>query len=325
MKKFLIIQTAYIGDVILATSIVEKLHNTLPDSQIDFLLRKGNESLLNNHPYINEIIVWNKHDKKYDGLKRITKQVHQHNYDVVINLQRFASSGLITAFSGAKLKIGFAKNPLSFSFNQKFPHKIGDGTHEIERNHQLIKAFTDDVAAMPKLYPSNNDYLSVEGYKKTNYICMSPTSVWFTKQLPKEKWVELINRIPNNTKIYLLGAPTDNDACEQIKILSNKNNVENLAGKLSLLASAALMQTAQMNYVNDSAPLHIASAMNAPTTAFFCSTIPAFGFGPLAKNSTIIEVKEDLPCRPCGLHGKKACPEGHFKCGFNIEIKELKL
>lgn len=321
MNKFLIIQTAFLGDVILATSLVEKLHQALPESQIDFLLRKGNESLLSNHPIINEVIVWNKHDKKYDSLKRITKQVHQQNYDVVINLQRFASSGLITAFSGAKLKIGFAKNPLSFSFNQKFPHNIGDGTHEIERNHQLIKAFTgNNSPAMPKLYPSNNDYLTVENYKKSNYVCMAPTSVWFTKQLPKEKWAELINKISDKNVIYLLGSPTDVAVCEEIKNEVKNKKVVNLAGKLSLLESAALMQTAQMNYVNDSAPMHIASAMNAPTTAFFCSTIPAFGFGPLSKNAKIVEVSEKLSCRPCGLHGSKNCPEGHFKCGFEIEM-----
>ena len=75
-----------------------------------------------------------------------------------------------------------------------------------------------------------------------------------------------------------------------------------------------------MNYVNDSAPLHIASAMNAPVTAYFCSTKPSFGFGPLSDNKTIVEVKEKLECRPCGLHGKKKCPEDHFDCGFNIEV-----
>jgi heptosyltransferase-2 len=60
--------------------------------------------------------------------------------------------------------------------------------------------------------------------------------------------------------------------------------------------------------------------MNAPVTAFFCSTIPDFGFGPLSDDATILQTKENLSCRPCGLHGHKECPEGHFKCGFGIEI-----
>ena len=70
-----------------------------------------------------------------------------------------------------------------------------------------------------------------------------------------------------------------------------------------------------MNYVLDSAPLHICSAMNAPTTAIFCSTAPQFGFGPLAEGAIILETKLDLDCRPCGKHGHKECPKGHFRCG----------
>jgi lipopolysaccharide heptosyltransferase II len=320
LKKILIIQTAFIGDVILATSLIEKLHQFYPESSIDFLLRKGNEDLLANHPIINEVLVWDKKNKKYDNLKSITRSIKKTQYDVVINLQRFASSGLITAFSGAKQKIGFKKNPLSFSFTKSIEHKIGNGTHEIERNQKLIAELTDNKAVQPKLYPSNKDYSAVEELKKTNYVCIAPTSVWFTKKLPKEQWIKVIDKVNDKSKIYLLGGPDDNSQCDEIRELSKNKNVINMSGKLSFLESAALMQNAKMNYVNDSAPLHIASAMNAPVTAYFCSTVPSFGFGPLSSNQAIIEVKKELKCRPCGLHGKKECPEDHFDCGKKIEI-----
>ncbi len=320
MNKFLIIQTAFIGDVILATAVAEKLNQHYPESQIDFLLRKGNEGLLENHPFVNQVLIWDKKNKKYDNLKSISKVVKQSNYDVVINLHRFASSGLITAFSGAKEKVGFSKNPISFSFTKKVQHKIGDGTHEVERNHELITHLTDSMPSKPKLYPANKDYDIVEQYKKQEYICCAPTSVWFTKQLPKEQWVKLINKQKDHTLVYLLGGGDDFDACEEIKLNTSHKNVINLCGKLSFLESAALMQTAQMNYVNDSAPLHIASSMNAPVTAYFCSTLPKFGFTPLSDNSKIVEVEEELSCRSCGLHGKKSCPEGHFDCGYKIQL-----
>jgi len=320
LKRFLVIQTAFIGDVILATSIVEKLHQFYPESSIDFLLRKGNEGLLQSHPIINELIVWDKKNKKLDNLKAVTKKVKNTNYDVVINLHRFASSGLITSLSGAKDKRGFKKNPLSLSFTQKFAHQIGDGTHEIERNHQLIEDLTDSTPSKPKLYPSKEDYENVSKYKEQSYICMAPTSVWFTKQLPQEQWVKLIEKLGDQQIIYLLGGPDDVVQCENIKELAKNKQVVNLAGKLSFLESAALMDDAQMNYVNDSGPLHIASAMNAPVTAYFCSTVPSFGFGPLSDNSTIVETKEELACKPCGLHGHKECPEGHFDCGFKIVV-----
>ena len=104
MNKFLIIQTAFIGDVILATAVVEKLHEFYPESKIDFLLRKGNEGLLDNHPFINDVLIWDKKNKKYDNLKAISRSVKRKKYDVVVNLQRFASSGMITAFSGSQPK-----------------------------------------------------------------------------------------------------------------------------------------------------------------------------------------------------------------------------
>jgi lipopolysaccharide heptosyltransferase II len=322
LKRFLIIQTAFIGDVILATSLIEKLKKFFPDAQIDFLLRKGNENLLENHPHLNAVLTWNKKDHKFSHLLKIISKVRKNNYDVVINLQRFASTGLITFLSGAKTKIGFDKNPFSFSFTEKVKHTIGDGKHEVNRNLELIKNLTDDSFMMPKLYPSENDIKTVAHYKNKNYVCIAPTSVWFTKQLPQQKWLELIEKINPDYTICLLGSAADFKFCEELISKSNRKNSFNLAGKISLLQTAALMKDAKMNYVNDSAPMHIASAMNAPVTAFYCSTIPAFGFGPLSEQSTIVETHLKLECRPCGLHGFNKCPLGHFNCAHSIEITE---
>jgi heptosyltransferase-2 len=123
--------------------------------------------------------------------------------------------------------------------------------------------------------------------------------------------------------VYLCGGASDNPICENILNSSNNLSVENLCGKLSFLQSAALMKDAVMNYTNDSAPMHFASAMNAPVASVFCSTIPAFGFGPLSDQQFIIEIKEPLDCRPCGLHGYKACPKGHFNCAYKINDEQL--
>jgi ADP-heptose:LPS heptosyltransferase len=92
---------------------------------------------------------------------------------------------------------------------------------------------------------------------------------------------------------------------------------------LSFLASAALQQKAFLNYVNDSAPLHFCSAVNAPVVAIYCSTVPVFGFGPLSTQSFIVETQQKLSCRPCGLHGKKECPLGHFNCAKTIANNQL--
>lgn len=326
MQKILIIQTAFIGDVVLATGIVEKLHTHFPGAEIDFMVRKGNEALLKDHPLLHEVLVWNKKGKKYRNWLRMLKQVRSRKYNTVINVQRFAATGLLTGFSGARQKIGFDKNPFSWLFTKKIKHIVateGKTLHEIERNNELIKDITGELVAKPKLYPSANDESFIEPYIKQPMITISPASVWFTKQYPPDKWVQFIDLVPPHYTIYLLGAPGDKDLADRIKQSARHPNIEILCGKLSFLQSAALMKHAGMNYVNDSAPMHFASAVNAPVTAVYCSTLPTFGFGPLSDKSFIVEKEEPLYCRPCGLHGRKECPEGHFKCAYDIRDLQL--
>ncbi len=319
MKKILVIQTAFIGDAILATGVLEKLHKRYAEAEIHFLVRKGNESLFENHPFLKQVLVWDK-SKKYSDLWRLLQVIRKESFDVAINLQRFGTTGLLTAFSGATRTIGFQKNPFSFLFSESYAHEIQNGKHEIERNHELIKNITDNNFEKPRLYPSEKDINVISKYIENPFVCLAPASVWFTKQLPETKWIELINKTNSACKIYILGSKVDNGLAQRIMSAAANKNVENLCGKISLLQSTALMKQAVMNYVNDSAPLHLASAVNAPVTAFFCSTIPEFGFTPISDNSIIIETETKLTCRPCGLHGKRICPEGHFKCGRTIDI-----
>jgi len=325
MVKFLVIQTAFIGDVVLATALLEKLHAYFPDAEIDIMVRKGNETLLNSHPFVKEVLIWNKKERKWRNLLKILSIVRKKKYDKVINVQRFAATGFITAFSNSKETIGFNKNPFSHLFTKKVPHRIASGgevIHEVERNQELISQFTDQVCAKPVLYPSANDLKRISAFTHHPYITISPASVWFTKQYPAEKWVSFLQKLPLQYVVYILGAPGDAHLAERL-ITASGDRAVNLCGKLSFLQSAALMKEAHMNYVNDSAPLHFSSAVNAPVTAVYCSTIPAFGFGPLSDIQTIVEIPEKLYCRPCGLHGYNACPEGHFLCALKIADEQL--
>ncbi|WP_375444058.1 glycosyltransferase family 9 protein [uncultured Fibrella sp.] len=326
--RFLIIQTAFIGDAILATALLEDLHKAWPTAQIDLLVRRGNETLFSGHPFINQLLIWEKKTGKYQSLWQLLRQIRATPYKAVLNLQRFGATGLLTALSGASMTIGFDKNPFSAWFSHRIPHLIGPHRHgmrhEVDRNNDLLTplAIAGFSKLRPKLYPSPADYATVAHWQNEPYVCIAPTSVWFTKQFPASGWIKVIQQLPT-TRVYLLGAPGDVGACEHIRVEAGYDRVVNLAGKLTLLQSAALMQGARMNYVNDSAPMHLCSAMNAPTTAVFCSTVPGFGFGPLSDNSRIAEIRELIECRPCNLHGRKTCPLGHFRCAYDIDIEDI--
>jgi ADP-heptose:LPS heptosyltransferase len=324
VKKFLVIQTAFIGDVILATAVLEHLHSNFPNAQLDFLLRTGNESLFQGHPFIRNVYAWNKKQDKYRNLFRLIKTIRSERYDGVINLQRHTASALVTVLSGAQKTTGFDSSLLSVLFSHRFKHQMGkrnqsNYSHEVDRCIQLTSPWLPTQKTKPALYPTENDSAAVASYIVKPFITISPSSVWFTKQTPVSIWKELIAAV-SDKHIYLLGGASDIRMCEAIAV--GHAHVQVLAGKLTLLQSAALMMKAEMNYTNDSAPLHLCSAMNAPVKAIFCSTIPEFGFGPLSDNSVVVQSRLELPCKPCGNHGKSACPQGHFNCG-KISLSDL--
>jgi heptosyltransferase-2 len=325
MKKILIIQTASIGDVILATALPEKLHEKYPDAVIDILVKKGNETLFTGHPFLRSVLIRDKSLGKRKSFISLLQQIYAEKYDHIINVQRYAFTALLTIFGGAGETSGFKGNLFSIFYKRRVTHELNarGKQHETERNQQLISHLTGETPGIVALYPSQKAYAAVSGYKTQPYICIAPASLWFTKQFPKERWVEVLQKLPPHYHVYLLGGKSDHALCGEIINTSGRENCLNLAGKLALLETAALMQHAVLNYVNDSAPLHLASAVNAPVAAVFCSTVTGFGFGPLSQNSHIIETKKSLNCRPCGNHGHKECPEQHFDCAKSIDIDDF--
>jgi heptosyltransferase-2 len=323
MKKVLIIQTASIGDVVLSTPLIESFHEA--GWITDMMVKHSTACLFANHPYIHNLWQWNKSERKYRNLFHLIRIIRKEKYDVVVNLQRFFSTGLVVMMSGACKKIGFSKNPLSIFYSEKFPHNYGtfeNPIHEVDRNLSLISGLIPPIRKV-KLYPGSNDFDFVNSFATLPFVCIAPASLWATKTLPVETWTSLSKEISMKKIVYLIGSKDDIPLCEVIINAVEKTNVINLAGKLSLLQTAAIMSKADMNFTNDSAPMHLASAMNAPVCAVFCSTIPEFGFGPLSDKKYIVQANIALLCKPCGIHGHKTCPEQHFNCAKKITTEDL--
>ena len=315
-RRALVIQTAFLGDVVLATALAERLLDG--GYAVDFLLRAGNEPLLRGHPRLRRVLTWEKRHGKLRDWRRLLREIRAARYEVVVNPHRYFATGLWTALSGARHRLGFRQNPLSPRYTYRVEHVMGDGTHEVERNDRLLAPL---YAAgelhrggppRPRLYPSAEDRAAAAATARP-YVTIAPASVWPTKRYPPARWVALIDRLPPGTDVHLLGGPGDAALCREIAAAAARV-CHVRAGELSLLASAALMAAAGMNYVNDSSPVHLASAVDAPVRVFFLSTAPALGFGPLSTDGAVREITEPLACRPCGKTGRRACPLGHFAC-----------
>ncbi|MFP5385893.1 MAG: glycosyltransferase family 9 protein [Bacteriovoracia bacterium] len=324
-KNILIIQTAFIGDTILASHFARAVKEQYPESKIHFFLRKGNESVIQGLSTIEKTWIWDKQGGKTRNLMKLIGELRKIDFDMVFNLHRHFNSGLVSAMVKSPFKAGFKQNPLSFFYTHKVDHKIPDprGWHEVQRNLELLPGFQigdNSKSYKPELPLSQKNFDKVSPYITDSYFVIAPASVWFTKAWSEKKYRELTTHLVKLGKVYFIGAPSDKELCDRIR--KDLPETENLCGALSLLDSAALMKNARRVFVNDSAPLHLASCVNAKTTAIFCSTIPGFGYSPLADDSVVIDVGS-LECRPCGLHGHKECPLGHFKCSEDIDVARV--
>lgn len=314
MKPILILQPAFLGDVILTIPLVKLLHQQ-GLGPIHFLARRGTESLLAHIPQITHFYPW---DKSSISLWRLYKVLRKTDWYGVINLHRHFRMGLLGLLLPAKIRMTFTKNPFSPFYTHRVKHRF-DGTHEVERNLQFARFLGIPVHPVPPPWLEIKPTAKVEELQKFQpYWVIAPGSQWNTKKLPKSTWQRMLQTRPVST-VYVVGSPQEK---QEWKFLETIPGVKVLMGELSLVEVMALMQKAQWVFTMDSGAAHLASATDANHIQIYVSTVPTFGFHSLSGNRVILE-PGNLPCRPCGIHGHKRCPLGHFACGHVYTAEQL--
>ncbi len=321
--RFLVIQTAFLGDALLATALLEDLHKAYPQSDIDFLVRQDAAPLFKNHPFISRLLIRNKKEGYASSLFKLANEIRDRHYTAIFNAQRFAATGWLTVQAQAGYTAGFNKSPFSTKFTLAAEHLTNAGLHEIERNRLLIAEWVENPESLPKIYPDPASIEKVKNLLPPKYLVIAPGSVWQTKRTPIEVWSNFLKQLKPEIPIVFIGGHDEKPFADLIIKESGIGLSFNYCGHFSLIESAVTISNAVITYSNDSAPIHLASCMNAPIAAMFCNTVPAFGFGPVSQHSWVIETEEILPCRPCGLTGKPACPLGHFKCGTTLPTSKM--
>jgi heptosyltransferase II len=337
--KILIIQTAFLGDVILTLPVVQNIKQFIHDAEIDFMCIPQTEEVLKNNPSITNLIVFDKRGKKkISKLLKMISSVRKNKYEMIISPHRSFRSALITHFSGAKIKIGFNKNSFSALLTSRVLYN--KNSHEIERNVDLVRAipgikFDENKKQLkPELFPSQEDLNYVQqllsplhSIYATNsthsIVSLAPCSKWFTKQLPENKSIEIINELINcGYRAALIGGKEDEQYCTNIEKKLSSENILNLCGKLTPLQSKVVIENSVCLVSVDSAAAHIGASTDTPVVQIYGSTVPAFGFYQLTSRNVIIE-NNTLACRPCTNHGRKNCPLKHFKCMEDIGLNKI--
>ncbi len=319
-EKILLIQTAFLGDLILTTSFFREVKKKYRNSHLTVVVNKGTESVLEANPYIDGLIPLDKKEFKKSLWKFFSFlwNLRKERYTLCILPHFSFRSTLIGFASGAKVRIGYESAGFSFLLTKKVPRPTR-GMHEVEKLFSLLydKEEYSKIQKRPELFWREESVFRVRalmrenGLEEGNYVLLAPSSVWETKRMPASKFRILGERLAKESgkKVVLIGSKADMDLCEEV----GAGYGINFAGKTNLPELSFLVSKAALMISNDSSPIHFASAFNIPTLAVFGATIPDFGYTPLADSSFISEIR-GLYCRPCGIHGGRICPEGHFRC-----------
>lgn len=331
-RSVVVIQTAFIGDVILTLPLVQAVRALYPEAVVDVVVIPKSKELFENHPDVRDVVVFDKRgaDRGLKGLTRIARLLKARSYDLALIPHRSLRSALLALMAGIPVRVGFNRGAGQVLLTSR--SKYQQDQHEIDRNLSLLSkiAVARVPRQLPHIHPSAADakridrlLIELEVGSPGRMIAVAPGTVWNTKRWLKERFASLaVNLDDAGYEVILLGGQDDYGLCAEIRTLSGSSRVHSVAGLLTLLQSADLIRRCALLICNDSAPMHLGASVGTPVVAIFGATVPAFGFGPSGPDDAVVETT-GLKCRPCSIHGGDTCPIKTFDCMVDISYDRV--
>jgi len=313
----LVIQTAFLGDVVLTTPLLSALG--AEHGPVDVVTTPIAAPLLETHPAVRKVIPYDKRgsDRGWTGLRKLARRLQAEQYERAYLPHRSLRTAALGVLARIPSRIGFSGR-WSFLYTEARP-KPALG-HETDR----LLALADEApgAYPPQLRPTAADERAAAALIDGAFVALAPGSIWGTKRWPF--YPELAAGLGERMAVVVVGGPDDVALGDQIvsAVRPSGRPAVNACGRLTLRESAALIGRASALITNDSAPLHLATAMGTPIVALFGPTVTEFGFGPLRAGDVALGVDE-LQCRPCSPHGPAQCPLGHHRCMRELTVEAV--
>ena len=313
----LVVQTSFLGDVVLTTPLLSALRRRIAPRRLAVLVRPEAVALVAGHPDVDQVLVDDKRgtDRGLGGLVRTARRLRRERFDLVVSPHRSLRTALVLAAARIPRRVGFRESRGAFLYHERV-HR-DRARHDVERNLALAAPFgagredryalhvpvlPDAAARAAALLPPGGGAL----------VGVAPGSVWATKRWSPEGFAAVIAGLSaDGARCVLLGTRDEARLAEEIRTLGG-GRATVLAGRTDPATLVGVIDRLSLLVANDSAPMHIACARGVPVVAVFCATTPALGYGPYGPHATVVEA--DLECRPCARHGGPSCPRGTEDC-----------
>jgi heptosyltransferase-2 len=327
MGRIGIWNTAFLGDAVLTLPLIRTVKAAFPDSPIDFYVRKGVESLFTAQPELDNVYGYDKRgaQKSIFAAMSYGRELAKKEYSLWISAHTSLRSGVIARWTSAHTRIGYNKPRFNnwlytTTVDRKFPE-----LEEIDRLMQLVTPLSiTKILDWPEMVLPQSAYDEVDVFWSKHIdspvLGVHPGSVWATKRWPAEYYADVVAKaIDAGAQVMVFAGPGEESMAQEVIDKSGTQDSDrliDLSGALTLVQLAAYLNKLNCYVSNDSGPMHLAWAQRTPVTAIFGPTVRELGFFPRGETSTVLET--DIRCRPCGLHGPKTCPKGHFNCMHSI-------
>ena len=315
----LVIQTAYLGDVILTTPLLQAVADR-DGAPIDVVTTPRAAPLIDTLPAVRQVHPFDKRrtDRGPGGVLRMGRMLRAQGYDMAYLPHRSLRSAALARLARIPNRIGFAGAPGRWLYTAR----VGWDATRHESDRLLSLAGADARRYQPSITLTIDDHnaatawLRARGLDGRTFVALAPGSVWTTKRWPYYRG--LAERLAPTIPVVLVGG-----ADERALVAGwETKGVASAVGELSIRAGAALIQRAEALITNDSAPLHIAGAVGTPVIALFGPTVATAGFGPRGPLDRVLGVS-GLGCRPCSTHGGARCPLDHHRCMRDLSPEQV--
>ncbi|WP_413587224.1 glycosyltransferase family 9 protein [Bdellovibrio sp. HCB274] len=354
MPLNLVVQTAFLGDLLLAIPLLKRCRQIWPDHQLGLVCRKGfGDFFLKTH-LVDHVFEIKKGDA--ESYNQALSGIAQHQVNYLLSPHESTRTIFFCRKIKAQHKIGFKKffSFLAFSQTVKKPMQLPDPMRQMSLLQNVDSKLAEQLSsyqstqrpfetdfrgklpAPPQwasmsvreeilkcldVYKNLESRYDLKGLSENRGVLMFPGSVWATKRWTKEGFVQTgMSLQSQGYQVYVMGGPGEEALAQEVMEAIPGSIC--IAGKTSILESTQIIARARLLVGNDSAASHMAAACETPLIAVFGPTVLRFGFRPWSADSYIAQ-KENLPCRPCGKHGHKVCPIKTHVCMTHLPAEQV--
>ena len=329
--RILIVRLSAIGDVLHATAVVHNLKRIYPNCHLTWLVSPPADSLLQNNPDIDELLVWDRRiidkafaQKKFGTVLHCLKEakvlLDAHEFDIALDIQGLFLSGLLTRLSGAPRRIGIhERHEGNFLFMSELapdidePHKIRRymtaleplGITAADFQPGLILALTDSQRKWAK------EFWRAHGIEIGNpsrpLLLINTRTTWPDKNWPAKNFGLALRQLPPSVQLVFTGAPNDIPYIKEAQQPLDRPSLS-IAGETNLRELAALFAEADLLLTGDTGPLYIAEAVGLTTLSLWGPTHPTI-YGPLTAGHHFILSPHNCTacCKTKCRHKTNAC------------------